>query len=34
MWKWEGLEDFWCDTWGDYIKMIVMLTASGNYWKP
>jgi len=34
MWKWEGFEDFWCDTWGDYIKMIVMLTASGNYWKP
>jgi len=34
MWKWEGLKDFWCDTWGDYIKMLVMLTASGNYWKP
>jgi hypothetical protein len=34
MWKWDGLEEFWCDTWGDYIKMIVMLTASGNYWKP
>jgi hypothetical protein len=34
MWKWEGLEEFWCDTWGDYIKMIVMLTVSGNYWKP
>jgi len=34
MWKWNGLKDFWNDTWGDYIKMIVMLTASGNYWKP
>jgi len=33
-WKWDGLKDFWCDTWGDYIKMIVMLTVSGNYWKP
>jgi len=34
MWKWDGLKEFWCDTWGDYIKMLVMLTASGNYWKP
>jgi hypothetical protein len=34
LWNWEGLEEFWCDTWGDYIKIIVMLTASGNYWKP
>jgi hypothetical protein len=34
IWKWEGMEEFWCDTWGDYIKLIVMLTTSGNYWKP
>jgi len=34
MWEWEGLENFWCDTWGDYIKILVMLTASGNYWRP
>jgi hypothetical protein len=30
----QGINAYSADTYGDYIKMLVMLTASGNYWIP
>jgi hypothetical protein len=33
-WDFPGLVRHSGDTYGDYIKLIVMLTASGNYWLP
>jgi hypothetical protein len=33
-WGWTGLTTYNGDNYADYIKMLVMLTASGNYWRP
>ncbi|MDR2898293.1 MAG: hypothetical protein LBU99_05695 [Spirochaetaceae bacterium] len=33
-WDFLGLNHFTGDTYSDYIRMIVMITASGNYWLP
>jgi hypothetical protein len=33
-WDFKGLNAYIADTYGDYIKMLVMITASGNYWLP
>ncbi len=30
----KGINEYLGDTYADYIKMLVMLTASGNYWRP
>jgi hypothetical protein len=30
----QGINAYGADTYGDYIKLLVMLTASGNYWLP
>ena len=34
LWGWAGLDEYREHNYADYIKMLVMLTASGNYWKP
>lgn len=34
IWNWHGLFQYQGDNYADYIKMMVMLTASGNYWLP
>lgn len=33
-WAYPGLSDFHNNWYADYYKLIVMITASGNYWKP
>ena len=33
-WDFQGLTGYVSDTYSDYIKLLVMLTASGNYWLP
>ena len=34
IWNWHGLDQYQGDNYADYIKLMVMLTASGNYWMP
>lgn len=34
IWDWSGLDAYQGDNYADYIKFLVMLTASGNYWLP
>jgi len=34
LWNFSGLAKYNKDTYGDYIKLLVMLTASGCYWRP
>jgi hypothetical protein len=34
LWNFSGLAKYNSDTYGDYIKLLVMLTVSGGYWKP
>ncbi|MCL2718333.1 MAG: glycosyl hydrolase family 8 [Lachnospiraceae bacterium] len=34
IWDWDGLSAYQGDNYADYIKLMVMLTASGNYWMP
>ncbi|MCL2721134.1 MAG: glycosyl hydrolase family 8 [Treponema sp.] len=33
-WKYPGISNFNNNWYADYYKLIVMITASGNYWKP
>jgi len=33
-WNYAGLSSFNNNWYADYYKLIVMITASGNYWKP
>jgi hypothetical protein len=33
-WDFKGITEYVSDTYSDYIKLLVMLTASGNYWLP
>jgi len=33
-WDWDKLDNYNEDCYADYIKVLVMLTASGNYWMP
>ena len=33
-WDFKGFAGYSGDTYSDYIKLIVMLTVSGNYWQP
>ena len=33
-WAFQGLGSYQGDTYGDYIRLIVLLTVSGNYWCP
>ncbi|MCL2193061.1 MAG: glycosyl hydrolase family 8 [Treponema sp.] len=33
-WAFQGLGSYQGDTYGDYIRLIVLLTVSGNYWIP
>jgi hypothetical protein len=33
-WNWPEMPKFNNNWYGDYYKLIVMITASGNYWKP
>ena len=34
LWDWHGFDEYQGDCYADYIKFLVMLTASGNYWLP
>jgi len=34
LWNFNGLAKYNGDTYGDYIKLLVMLTVSGGYWLP
>ncbi|MCL2209596.1 MAG: glycosyl hydrolase family 8 [Treponema sp.] len=34
IWNWQGLDDYNGDNYGDYVKLLSMLTASGNTWLP
>jgi hypothetical protein len=34
LWSFNGLAKYNRDTYGDYIKLLVMLTVSGAYWRP
>ncbi|MDR2596430.1 MAG: hypothetical protein LBC76_03820 [Treponema sp.] len=34
LWNFSGLAKYNKDTYGDYIKLLVMLTVSGSYWRP
>jgi len=34
LWNFNGLKKYNGDTYGDYIKLLVMLTVSGGYWLP
>jgi hypothetical protein len=34
LWNFNGLAKYNGDTYGDYIKLLVMLTVSGSYWQP
>ena len=34
IWAYEGLTEYYANNYGDYFDLIVMITASGNYWLP
>ena len=34
IWSWDGINAYQGDNYADYIKLLVLLTASGNYWIP